>query len=269
MYLYTHRLISFFEALCLLINYHIRAVLFSNSVFSHFLVVMYSESLQGSYTSTGLLTLQILLEYTMHQGQKYQLNWREQRGLQHHPRRETQDEHRIIWIFFQLAEETTCHIFSWQKSVQLHWLLTDWLWASSAAPGDVIPYMANENGHKSACHTTQTLSSSHTVTKYTKTPSGTRRTGAGANSLLVKPRHRDPFLPLDWIMESLQLQGIFKGHLVQPPCNEQGHLQLDQVSQSNQGPWMLSGRGYLPPLWHNCSCVSVPWWQKTSSLNVT
>lgn len=56
MYLYTHRLISFFEALCLLINYHIRAVLFSNSVFSHFLVVMYSESLQGSYTSTGLLT---------------------------------------------------------------------------------------------------------------------------------------------------------------------------------------------------------------------
>lgn len=125
MYLYTHRLISFFEALCLLINYHIRAVLFSNSVFSHFLVVMYSESLQGSYTSTGLLTLQILLEYTMHQGQKYQLNWREQWGLQHHPRRETQDEHRIIWIFFQLAEETTCRIFSWQKSVQLHWLLID------------------------------------------------------------------------------------------------------------------------------------------------
>ncbi|KAK4807110.1 hypothetical protein QYF61_018451 [Mycteria americana] len=28
------------------------------------------------------------------------------------------------------------------------------------------------------------------------------------------------------------LEGNFKGHLVQPPCNEQGHLQLDQVAQS-------------------------------------
>jgi len=25
------------------------------------------------------------------------------------------------------------------------------------------------------------------------------------------------------------LEGTFEGHLVQPPCNEQGHLQLDQV----------------------------------------
>ena len=28
------------------------------------------------------------------------------------------------------------------------------------------------------------------------------------------------------------LEGTFKGHLVQLPCNEQGHLQLDQVAQS-------------------------------------
>jgi len=28
------------------------------------------------------------------------------------------------------------------------------------------------------------------------------------------------------------LEGTFKGHLVQHPCNEQGHLQLDQVAQS-------------------------------------
>jgi len=29
------------------------------------------------------------------------------------------------------------------------------------------------------------------------------------------------------------LEGTFKGHLVQPhPCNEQGHLHLDQVAQS-------------------------------------
>jgi len=27
------------------------------------------------------------------------------------------------------------------------------------------------------------------------------------------------------------LQGTFKGNLVQAPCNEQGHLQLDQVAQ--------------------------------------
>jgi len=27
-------------------------------------------------------------------------------------------------------------------------------------------------------------------------------------------------------MESFELEGTFKGHLVQLPCNEQGHLQL-------------------------------------------
>ena len=33
------------------------------------------------------------------------------------------------------------------------------------------------------------------------------------------------------IIESLELEGTFKGHLVQLPCNEQGHVQLDQVDQ--------------------------------------
>ena len=32
------------------------------------------------------------------------------------------------------------------------------------------------------------------------------------------------------------LEGTFKGHLVQPSCNEQGHLQLDQVAQSPVQP---------------------------------
>jgi len=30
---------------------------------------------------------------------------------------------------------------------------------------------------------------------------------------------------------SLELEGVFKGHLVQLPCNEQGHPELDQVAQ--------------------------------------
>ena len=34
------------------------------------------------------------------------------------------------------------------------------------------------------------------------------------------------------IMEQFGLEGIFRGHLAQPPCSEQGHLQLDQGAQS-------------------------------------
>jgi len=33
------------------------------------------------------------------------------------------------------------------------------------------------------------------------------------------------------ITESIELKGTFTGHLVQLPCNEQGHAQLDQVAQ--------------------------------------
>jgi len=32
------------------------------------------------------------------------------------------------------------------------------------------------------------------------------------------------------IVEEFVLDGTFKGHLVQPPCNEQGYLYLDQVA---------------------------------------
>lgn len=31
-------------------------------------------------------------------------------------------------------------------------------------------------------------------------------------------------------IEELGLDGTFKGHPVQSPCNEQGHLQLDEVA---------------------------------------
>jgi len=34
------------------------------------------------------------------------------------------------------------------------------------------------------------------------------------------------------IVELFELEEIIKGHLVQLPCNEQGHLQLDQGAQS-------------------------------------
>jgi len=33
-------------------------------------------------------------------------------------------------------------------------------------------------------------------------------------------------------IESFELEGIFKAHPVQLPCNERGHLQLHQVAQS-------------------------------------
>ena len=32
--------------------------------------------------------------------------------------------------------------------------------------------------------------------------------------------------------ESFELEGTFKGHLVQLPCNKEGHLQLDEGAQS-------------------------------------
>ena len=58
------------------------------------------------------------------------------------------------------------------------------------------------------------------------------------------------------ITEWFGLEGTFKGHLVQPPFNEQGHLQLEQVSPT--WPWMFPGMGHLPPLWATCASVSPP-----------
>jgi len=33
------------------------------------------------------------------------------------------------------------------------------------------------------------------------------------------------------MIECFGLEGTFRGHLAQPPCREQGYLQLDQVAQ--------------------------------------
>jgi len=40
------------------------------------------------------------------------------------------------------------------------------------------------------------------------------------------------------------LEGTFKGHLAQPRCNEQGHLQLDQVAQSPIQPDLECFQGW-------------------------
>jgi len=45
-----------------------------------------------------------------------------------------------------------------------------------------------------------------------------------ANSLCLDINHR--------IVEPFEFEGVFKGHLVQLPCHEQGHLQLDQVPEA-------------------------------------
>ena len=41
------------------------------------------------------------------------------------------------------------------------------------------------------------------------------------------------------ITESFGLEGTLKGHLVQLPCHEQRHGQLDQVAQSPVQPHLL------------------------------
>jgi len=50
-------------------------------------------------------------------------------------------------------------------------------------------------------------------------------------------------LPLR-IVEWFVLEGTVQGHLVQPPCSEQGHLQLDQVVQSPVRPDLECFQGW-------------------------
>jgi len=44
-------------------------------------------------------------------------------------------------------------------------------------------------------------------------------------------------------MESLELKGTSEGHLVQLPCNEQGHPQLDQLTEGLIQPRLESLQG--------------------------
>lgn len=72
-----------------------------------------------------------------------------------------------------------------------------------------------------------------------------------------------PSTPNGGIIESFQLEGVLKDHLVQLLYNEQGHLQLDQVFWSlvqpyfillsNLNPTSLSLKSF-PFSYHNRPC---------------
>ena len=47
-------------------------------------------------------------------------------------------------------------------------------------------------------------------------------------------------------IESFDLEGTFKGHLVQLPCSEQGHLQLDQVLRAPSSLTLGVSKGGAP-----------------------
>jgi len=46
------------------------------------------------------------------------------------------------------------------------------------------------------------------------------------------------------IIELFGLEGTFRGHLAQPPCSEQGHLQPDQAAQSPVQPGLECFQGW-------------------------
>ena len=46
------------------------------------------------------------------------------------------------------------------------------------------------------------------------------------------------------VIERLGLEETFRGHLAQPPCREQGHLQVDQVAQSPVQPDLECFQGW-------------------------
>jgi len=61
------------------------------------------------------------------------------------------------------------------------------------------------------------------------------------------------------IIEWFELEGTLKGHLVQPPCNEQGHPQLHQVLRAHPAwPWLSAGMGHPPPFWAVSASASLP-----------
>ena len=79
--------------------------------------------------------------------------------------------------------------------------------------------------------------------------------------------------PLLHIIESFELEETFKGHQVQLPCNEEGHLQLHQVLRSMSSPTLRVSRdeAYTTSLCNLCQClttVSIKNFFLKSSLNL-
>ena len=68
------------------------------------------------------------------------------------------------------------------------------------------------------------------------------------------------------IIESSEFEGMLKGHLVQLPCNEQGHLQLHQIAQSliQADLEHLQGQG-IHHLGTTCSTASPPFTVKLNT----
>lgn len=52
------------------------------------------------------------------------------------------------------------------------------------------------------------------------------------------------------------LEGIFRGHLVQLPCNKQGYLQLDQVARSNLTLNVFTDGDSTTPLGNLLQCLT-------------
>ena len=77
------------------------------------------------------------------------------------------------------------------------------------------------------------------------------------------------------ILESLELEGTFKGHLVQLPCNELQHPQLDHVAQGLTQPcleslhrWGIHHQSGQPvPVPHHSNCkIILPYIRPKSPL---
>jgi len=72
------------------------------------------------------------------------------------------------------------------------------------------------------------------------------------------------------------LEGTFRGHLSQPPCSEQGHLQLDQAAQSPVQPGLECFQGWgllylsgqpVPVFHHPHGKKCLPYIQSKSTLS--